>query len=388
MIPTVADNLKNYLKYIQLEIKQTQKKKDYICYQGHEYLTHTSGKKAVYLTCRKRCGGRAKLMIGLDLIITIQHSLDYQNLVAAQTSNANHAPQTSGFAIAFQTFISNQNNSGAYHVINSDVGIESNGDLPLEVANVLIDLHLNISDPQFIKSQKGKLLLFFQNYIYRYAYQKDDRIHYRCRKVGCKASCKFDGIYTTSGLHEHQNEIGQFEKLRTHKVLEDIVAENPLETRHNIYEKALNKRCLETPSIEMYPEAMPSFVSIKSTIDRLLQKNRPTLPQSLDELVLLPEYITTNKGEIFLINNDNNNNMLVFGTCEMLKLVEICDGDSIYMDGTFYIVPRLYCQLYSIHIMYQEVMILIIYALLPDKNRGTYIELFQIILQFCSMKNI
>ncbi|XP_065318870.1 uncharacterized protein LOC135926865 [Gordionus sp. m RMFG-2023] len=138
----------------------------------------------------------------------------------------------------------------------------------------------------------------------------------------------------------------------------------------------------------MYPEAMPSFVSIKSTIDRLLQKNRPTLPQSVDELVLLPEYITTNKGEIFLINNDNNNNMLVFGTCEMLKLVEICDGDSIYMDGTFYVVPRLYCQLYSIHIMYQEVMIPIIYALLPDKNRGTYIELFQIILQFCSMKNI
>ncbi|XP_065324901.1 uncharacterized protein LOC135931596 isoform X3 [Gordionus sp. m RMFG-2023] len=308
--------------------------------------------------------------------------------IAHQNINSSQAPQTSGFAIAFQTFISNQNNSGAYHVINSDVGIESNGDLPLEVANVLIDLHLNISDPQFIKSQKGKLLLFFQNYIYRYAYQKDDRIHYRCRKVGCKASCKFDGIYTTSGLHEHQNEIGQFEKLRTHKVLEDIVAENPLETRHNIYEKALNKRCLETPSIEMYPEAMPSFVSIKSTIDRLLQKNRPTLPQSLDELVLLPEYITTNKGEIFLINNDNNNNMLVFGTCEMLKLVEICDGDSIYMDGTFYIVPRLYCQLYSIHIMYQEVMILIIYALLPDKNRGTYIELFQIILQFCSMKNI
>ncbi|CAK9293143.1 unnamed protein product [Gordionus sp. m RMFG-2023] len=115
MIPTVADNLKNYLKYIQLEIKQTQKKKDYICYQGHEYLTHTSGKKAVYLTCRKRCGGRAKLMIGLDLIITIQHSLDYQNLVAAQTSNANHAPLTStSDVIAHQ----NINSSQAPQIIN------------------------------------------------------------------------------------------------------------------------------------------------------------------------------------------------------------------------------------------------------------------------------
>ncbi|CAK9305042.1 unnamed protein product [Gordionus sp. m RMFG-2023] len=104
------------------------------------------------------------------------------------------------------------------------------------------------------------------------------------KKVGCKASCKFDGNYTTSGLHEHQNEIGHLEKLRTRKVLEDIVAKNLLETRDNIYEKALNQRCLETPSIKMYPEAMPLFVSIKSTIDKLLQKNMPTLPQSVDEL--------------------------------------------------------------------------------------------------------
>ncbi|XP_065324581.1 uncharacterized protein LOC135931423 isoform X2 [Gordionus sp. m RMFG-2023] len=544
MIPTVADNLKNYLKYKQLEIKQTQKKKDYICYQGHEYLAHTSGKKAVYLTCRKRCGGRAKLMIGLDLIITIQHSLECQNLVAAitpnanqdlalappplssvglaithqaqvsiapqtsnanqdlalappplssvglaithqaqvsiapQTSNANQdlalappplssvglaithqaqvsiAPQTSnanqdlalappplssvaaithqaqvsiapqisnanqdlalappplssvglaithqaqvsiapqttsGFARAYQTFISNLGNSGTYQDIN--VGIESNTDLPLEVAHVLMDLHQNINDPRFVKSQKGKPLLFFQDYLYRQDYQKDNKIHYRCRKVGCKASCKFDVIYITSGLHEHQNEIDIFEKLRTHEVLEDIVAENSLETRHNIYEKAINKRFLETPNINFYLEAMPSFISLKSTIDRLLQKIRPPLPQSVDSIVLLPEYITTNRGDIFLINNDDNNNnkLLVFGTCSMLKLIETCDNDTIYMVGTFYVVPRLYYQLYTIHVLYQETMIPIVYALLPDKTRATYIDLFQIILRCCAENNI
>ncbi|XP_065318285.1 uncharacterized protein LOC135926362 isoform X2 [Gordionus sp. m RMFG-2023] len=257
-------------------------------------------------------------MIGLDLIITIQHSLECQNLVAAitpnanqdlalappplssvglaithqaqvsiapQTSNANQdlalappplssvglaithqaqvsiAPQTtSGFARAYQTFISNLGNSGTYQDIN--VGIESNTDLPLEVAHVLMDLHQNINDPRFVKSQKGKPLLFFQDYLYRQDYQKDNKIHYRCRKVGCKASCKFDVIYITSGLHEHQNEIDIFEKLRTHEVLEDIVAENPLETRHYIYEKAINKRFLETPNINFYPEAMPSFISL------------------------------------------------------------------------------------------------------------------------------
>ncbi|CAK9289760.1 unnamed protein product [Gordionus sp. m RMFG-2023] len=142
-------------------------------------------------------------MIGLDLIITIQHSLECQNLVAAITPNANQAlapppsssvglaithqaqvsiapqisnanqdlalalappplssvaaithqaqvsiaPQTtSGFARAYQTFISNLGNSGTYQDIN--VGIESNTDLPLEVVHVLMDLHQNINDPR------------------------------------------------------------------------------------------------------------------------------------------------------------------------------------------------------------------------------------------------
>ncbi|CAK9299627.1 unnamed protein product [Gordionus sp. m RMFG-2023] len=112
-------------------------------------------------------------MIGLDLIITIQHSLECQNLVAAITPNANQdlalappplssvglaithqaqvsiAPQTtSGFARAYQTFISNLGNSGTYQDIN--VGIESNTDLPLEVAHVLMDLHQNINDPRSV----------------------------------------------------------------------------------------------------------------------------------------------------------------------------------------------------------------------------------------------
>ncbi|XP_065323562.1 uncharacterized protein LOC135930664 [Gordionus sp. m RMFG-2023] len=251
-----------------------------------------------------------------------------------------------------------------------------------------MDLHQNINDPQFINSQKGKRLLFFQNYLYRHDYQKGDRVHYRCRIVGCKASCKLDGIYITSGLHEHQNEIGVFEKLRTYQVLEDVIAENPLETRHNIYEKVLNKRFLETPNINLYPEAMPTYISIKSKIDGLLQKNRPTLPQSMDDIVLLPEYITTNRGDIFLINNDNNNNILVFGTSSMLKIIETCDNDTIYMDGTFYVVPRLFYPLYTIHVLYRETMIPIIYALLSDKTRATYIELFQIILRCCGENNI
>ncbi|CAK9290202.1 unnamed protein product [Gordionus sp. m RMFG-2023] len=136
MIPTVADNLKNYLKYKQLEIKQTQKKKDYICYQGHEYLAHTSAPPP---------------------FSSVGQAITHQAQVSI-------APQTtSGFARAYQTFISNLGNSGTYQ--NSNVGIESNTDLPLEVAHVLMDLHQNINDPHLWTRYQNPLNLPINLYI-------------------------------------------------------------------------------------------------------------------------------------------------------------------------------------------------------------------------------
>ncbi|CAK9298523.1 unnamed protein product [Gordionus sp. m RMFG-2023] len=70
----------------------------------------------------------------------------------------------------------------------------------------------------------------------------------------------------------------------------------------------------------------------------------------------------------------------------MLKLLGA--ATTIYMDGTFYIVPRLYCQLYTIHVMYENVMIPVIHALLPDKSRETYIQLFHIVRNFCTLEGI
>ncbi|CAK9292921.1 unnamed protein product [Gordionus sp. m RMFG-2023] len=110
----------------------------------------------------------------------------------------------------------------------------TNLDSPLDIAQTLLDLNSNIYEARFVKSQKGKILLFFQNYMYRFHSQNGEFIKYRCRVGDCHAKCIYEGAYTVSGIHDHVFEIGAFEMLKTKEALENIIAYNPLETRLNI----------------------------------------------------------------------------------------------------------------------------------------------------------
>ncbi|CAK9299521.1 unnamed protein product [Gordionus sp. m RMFG-2023] len=94
----------------------------------------------------------------------------------------------------------------------------------------------------------------------------------------------------------------------------------------------MDKRCLEDPEIENYSEAIPSFISLRSHIDRLLMKYRPPMPHSILDIELSAEYAMTTCNERFLIHGTGN--LYVFGTDSMLRLTE--GSNMIYMDGTFH----------------------------------------------------
>jgi len=50
----------------------------------------------------------------------------------------------------------------------------------------------------------------------------------------------------------------------------------------------------------------------------------------------------------------------------------MCDAKTLFMDGTFKSVPKIFLQLYTIHFIYFEVVFSVIYALLPNKSETTY----------------
>ncbi|CAK9298860.1 unnamed protein product [Gordionus sp. m RMFG-2023] len=164
-----------------------------------------------------------------------------------------------------------------------------------------------------------------------------DIIKYRCRVADCHAKCLFDGAYIASGIHDHPFEIGTFEMLKTKVALENIVAQNHLETRLNIYQLTMDKRC--DTIIYIFEEShrqTPYEISV------------PYASTILD-IELSAEYAMTTRNERFLIHGIGN--LYVFGTDSMLRLTE--GSEMIYMDGTFHVAPTLFYQLYTLHVMYE-----------------------------------
>ncbi|CAK9292368.1 unnamed protein product [Gordionus sp. m RMFG-2023] len=65
-------NLQDYSRIPNIQFKKTQKNNDVIVYLGYEYLIKGNGQNYIYLICRCKCGGRAKLSL-VDIVVTKQH---------------------------------------------------------------------------------------------------------------------------------------------------------------------------------------------------------------------------------------------------------------------------------------------------------------------------
>ena len=68
-------------------------------------------------------------------------------------------------------------------------------------------------------------------------------------------------------------------------------------------------------------------------------------------------------------------------TRNMLGQLEI--ATIIYLDGTFYVTPSLFSQVYSIHIMVENTMICCAYFLLPGKSKDIYVKMLPVLQQRC-----
>jgi hypothetical protein len=65
----------------------------------------------------------------------------------------------------------------------------------------------------------------------------------------------------------------------------------------------------------------------------------------------------------------------IFGTWPCFKRLR--DRDAAYMDGTFYVAPVPYYQLFIIHFLYETRMIPCLYCFLSRKTKKTYMYLFR-----------
>ena len=137
---------------------------------------------------------------------------------------------------------------------------------------------------------------------------------------------------------------------------------------------------------------LPKLHSLKRTVRRERQTNNaaPVQPESLQDLVLPPEYQITTKGENFMLYDSGPGIqwIIIFGT---MRNVEMLNASQIWLaDGTFKTAPVLFSQVYTIHGLrggpnpLQDGHILpSLFVLLPNNTEITYTKMWEQIHLFC-----
>jgi hypothetical protein len=126
---------------------------------------------------------------------------------------------------------------------------------------------------------------------------------------------------------------------------------------------------------------LPQFASCKTSAYRHRRQRFPVLPRTREDIILEGEWTQTQDGDNWLIANDGDaEKLLIFGSTE--GLLKTARARTLFMDGTFYITPYLFAQLYTVHanVFGQSRSFPLIYGLLPDKRQQTY-ERFLTLIQ-------
>jgi len=127
---------------------------------------------------------------------------------------------------------------------------------------------------------------------------------------------------------------------------------------------------------------LPSQSLISRTIRRVRSKVEvcPQNPLTVNDLNIPLEYQLVNNKQFLLYDNKNEKRILIFSTIDNLKILKNCN---IWMaDGTFRTVPKLFSQLYTIHVCYNQTTYPVVYVLMTDRTKQSYIEILNVLKRF------
>ena len=180
-------------------------------------------------------------------------------------------------------------------------------------------------------------------------------------------------IVHNSDNHNHAPDIEQVAKAKLKSDLCKLAAENPTRSLGQVYRAYVTSDA--APQRDDDDFLVPALSSCKSQMNRARRRTLPTLPQTRADVHLEGEWSRTKRGDDFVVHQDEE--MVIFSTTENLE--RLAGSDTIFIDGTFKIAPRIYCQMYSFHVLFLGFFIPLVYALLPDKTRNTYYRMFEIL---------
>ncbi|RNA35707.1 FLYWCH zinc finger domain [Brachionus plicatilis] len=214
-------------------------------------------------------------------------------------------------------------------------------------------------------SQKDAPQLYYDGHFFRDNTNKNVKgkgnVNWRCVKTNCNVTCQTASdnigrsfeILKIKGEHIEAPDAAKLKKLEYRRQLKEM-AKNTDEAPRKIITKAKSKTVVND-------EVIANQGSYEA------DTQYPPEPKDLSD-INMPEFLNstlTNSNTNFLIYDSGNmdkDRFFIFGNVDQLKLLE---DAHLFCDGTFNIAPKLFQQVYSIHVLYNGRCIPIVYALLP-----------------------
>ena len=238
------------------------------------------------------------------------------------------------------------------------------------------------TEMEFLLTKKGGRSLIFEGH--RYVVNRrgrDGRIFWRCgRSRTCRGTVTTleDDVISQRNKHNHPPDEAEQEAAKIVAKMRKA-AETTVHPIPAIYQEELQQIATH-PRRDEIAAAMPPLEQIKSSLYAHRRMRLPPLPSSRANICLEGEWTKTASGDDFLIADDGDDDkVLIFATDDNIR--QLCRADTVYGDGTFQTCPRLFYEIFTLHIFCHGKQHPVLYALLPNKRRDTYQRMLTLVKQ-------
>lgn len=113
---------------------------------------------------------------------------------------------------------------------------------------------------------------------------------------------------------------------------------------------------------------------------RKIIPNLPTCLSEVHEAVSTLKPVSSQKEPFVLVNNIESS-FIVFGCESNLKVM--CEAETLFLDGTFNFCTKFFTQLFTLHCLMNGHYVPVVFCLLPNKTKETYVLLFNSVICKC-----
>ncbi|CAF1372389.1 unnamed protein product [Adineta ricciae] len=230
---------------------------------------------------------------------------------------------------------------------------------------------------KFGVTTKGMRVVLFDRYIYTLNQNRGKVKYWRCQGRTCSAFVHTDGNDNYKAHSStHKSHLPSPERIELldfkRKVKERVIKETTAIAR--IHDQELAAARLSQTLLMLAPSAGDS----QPSLSRLRLQTTPALSTSRD-FDIPDKYGETLAGKPFLLIDTLIRGKRMLAFANELQLVILFNLKHIFIDGTFSICPPFFDQVFTIHGVHHEYVVLCVLALLPGRSATVYKHLFQML---------